>query len=308
MPRKPRPISTEKPYHVYCRGNYKQPLFADEGAAEAFLETLGQVAEIHGWEVYAVAIMRNHFHLCVRTPRGDLSEGMHRLLTRFATRFNRLRKEQGHVFQGRFNAKLAPEGLSTRRIIDYIHLNPFRAGLCGIEELRFFPGTSLAAYMEPEARGWLAATQAMERFLGFPDTEDGRRAYLVALAQVAIDDPKGEVFRRDWADALREEAEAAKRQPRGVAGPVPPEVLVERAERQRQLETSWEAEAGAALVDVGLAEDALAELAKAHPLKLEVARRLKARGATCGWIAWRLKAGTGASLRVVLSRSKGSGR
>lgn len=297
MPRKPRPISTEKPYHVYSRGNYKHPIFATEGARVAFLETLGEVAEMHGWEIYAVAIMPTHFHLCVRTPRGDLSEGMHRLLTRFAVRFNRFRKESGHVFQGRFHAKLAPIGMSARRIIDYIHLNPIRAGICGMEQLKTLEETSLAAYLDPSKRGWLAAKTAMESYLGFPDTEEGRQAYLATLAQEALDDPKGAVFREDWKAAMRDETEAAKRQPRGAAGPIKPEPGVERAERRRQLEARWETAALAALGKVGLTEDDLGKRAKGDPLKMEVALQLKAIGATCNWIAHRLQAGTAASLR-----------
>ncbi len=297
MPRKPRPISTEKPYHVYSRGNYKHPIFATEGARVAFWETLGEVAEMHGWEIYAVAIMPTHFHLCVRTPKGDLSAGMHRLLTRFAVRFNRLRKESGHVFQGRFHAKLATIGMSVRRIIDYIHLNPIRAGICDMQQLKTLKETSLAAYLDPSVRGWLATKTAMESYLGFPDTEEGRQAYLSTLAKVALDDPKGAVFRENWKAAMREEAEVAKHQPRGAAWAIKPEPGVERAERRRQLEASWEATASSALMKVGLTEEHLGIRAKGDPLKLEVARLLKASGATCSWIARRLQAGTAASLR-----------
>ena len=306
MPRKPRPISTEKPYHVYSRGNYKHPIFETEGARVAFWETLAEVAEMHGWEIYAVAIMPTHFHLCVRTPRGDLSAGMHRLLTRFAVRFNRLRKESGHVFQGRFSAKLAPTGISVRRIIDYIHLNPIRAGICDLQQLRKLGETSLAAYLDPTTRGWLATAKGMESYLGFPDTEEGRQAYLASLAQEALDDPKGAVFREDWKAAMRDEA--AMRQPRGAAGPVKPEPGIERAERQRQLEADWETTALSALKNAGLTESDLGKRPKGDPLKLDAARRLKARGATCAWIARRLQAGTTASLRVALCKSKGSGR
>lgn len=52
--------------------------------------------------------MPNHFHLLLRTPRGNLSIGMQWLLSTFATRFNQYRKESGHVFQGRYRYVVAP--------------------------------------------------------------------------------------------------------------------------------------------------------------------------------------------------------
>lgn len=42
--------------------------------------------------------MGNHYHLCIETPLGDLVDGMRWLQSTFANRFNRYRKENGHVF------------------------------------------------------------------------------------------------------------------------------------------------------------------------------------------------------------------
>jgi hypothetical protein len=46
--------------------------------------------------------MRNHYHLAVETPLGNLVPGMQWLQATFANRFNRLRGERGHLFQGRY--------------------------------------------------------------------------------------------------------------------------------------------------------------------------------------------------------------
>lgn len=301
MARKPRPIHTERVYHVFNRGNYKRPIFVEEGALEAFAKTLDETIENHGWEVYAYAIMPNHYHLCIRTPQGDLSEGMHRLLTRFCVRFNRLKKEEGHVFQGRFHAKVAPSGISVRRIIDYIHLNPARAGLFSIERLRLSGCTSLTAYLDAGERGRLAVSTAWERFLGYPDTEEGRQAYLLALTNAYLDDPKGDKFEREWKEALKEELAEAKTMSRGAPGPIRAELRKSSAERTQEREVRWEEWAKESMQRIGLTEESLPGLAKSDPLKLEVARRLKAREVNCSWIAKRLCAGTGASLRARLS-------
>ncbi len=51
--------------------------------------------------VHVHVIMSNHFHFALDTPRADLVEGMYWLQGTFATRFNRFRKERGHLFQSR---------------------------------------------------------------------------------------------------------------------------------------------------------------------------------------------------------------
>ena len=79
-----RSIRRENPdavYHVYSRGNYRAPIFADDRAAESFLRALEGTIRRAGWELYAYAIMPNHFHLMLRAPRANLSRGMQLMLS-----------------------------------------------------------------------------------------------------------------------------------------------------------------------------------------------------------------------------------
>ena len=91
-------------YHVINRGNYRADIFASDGARDAFEECLWEAYEKTGWRVHAYVIMRNHYHVALETPNGDLVAGMKWLQATFANRFNRFRKELGHVFQGRYQA------------------------------------------------------------------------------------------------------------------------------------------------------------------------------------------------------------
>lgn len=50
--------------------------------------------------------MGNHFHLFVRTPRANLSRFMQRLLSSYALYSRYKHRRPGHLFQGRFKAKL----------------------------------------------------------------------------------------------------------------------------------------------------------------------------------------------------------
>ncbi len=67
---------------------------------------LDETCEKAGWEVHAWCVMPNHFHLALATPRGNLVAGMPWLRSTFALRFNRYRRECGHLFQGRYKSLL----------------------------------------------------------------------------------------------------------------------------------------------------------------------------------------------------------
>jgi len=92
-------------YHVINRGNYRTALFQTAGARAAFEACLFEACAKSGWLLHAFVIMRTHFHLAIETPGGNLVSGMHWLQCTFATRFNRLRDERGHLFQGRYKAE-----------------------------------------------------------------------------------------------------------------------------------------------------------------------------------------------------------
>jgi REP element-mobilizing transposase RayT len=110
MPRKLRLQFPGAIYHVINRGNYRADVFETDGAKTSFLECLAEACGKSGWRVYAWCIMTNHYHLVLETTEPNLSEGMRWLQATFAARFNRYRKVNGHLFQGRFKAPLVEDG------------------------------------------------------------------------------------------------------------------------------------------------------------------------------------------------------
>jgi REP element-mobilizing transposase RayT len=63
------------------------------GAAQAFETALMQVVKRYEWRLHAYVLMTNHYHLALETPKPNLVDGMHWLQSTFATRFNRLLRE-----------------------------------------------------------------------------------------------------------------------------------------------------------------------------------------------------------------------
>jgi len=75
----PRSLRIEKEngvYHIINRGNYRQDLFINEGAYASFETCLFEACEKCGWVLEGFCVMTNHFHLVVRTPKGNLIYGM----------------------------------------------------------------------------------------------------------------------------------------------------------------------------------------------------------------------------------------
>jgi REP element-mobilizing transposase RayT len=73
--------------------------------------------------------MSNHYHLLLETPEANLAAGMSWLQNAYTRRINTQHGLWGHRLGGRYKAILVEPGESFRAVMDYIHLNPVRAGL-----------------------------------------------------------------------------------------------------------------------------------------------------------------------------------
>jgi REP element-mobilizing transposase RayT len=74
----PRPLRVEYPgaiYHVMSRGNRQKDIYLDDVDRQDFLKTLAEACQKTGFEIHAYCLMRNHFHLVVETPNGNLHMG-----------------------------------------------------------------------------------------------------------------------------------------------------------------------------------------------------------------------------------------
>ena len=75
-----RPLRIEIPdgiYHVTSRGIERRAIVRDDVDRNRWWQLLDVVATRRGWQVFAWAVMDNHYHVFLRTPAPDLSAGMH---------------------------------------------------------------------------------------------------------------------------------------------------------------------------------------------------------------------------------------
>lgn len=87
-----RPLRIEFPgatYHVMNRGLAVRPIFQTAADRATFLEGLGAVHARWGLQIFAYCLMRNHYHLCVQTPRVPLSRIMRHVDGVYTQHYNR---------------------------------------------------------------------------------------------------------------------------------------------------------------------------------------------------------------------------
>ena len=113
-----------------ARGNERSPIYRDDGDRRRFLELVAHVRERYRWRILAYCLMTNHYHLLVQTPEPNLARGMRQLNGVYAQWFNRRHGRVGHLFQGRYGARLVQADEHLLAAVRYIVRNPVRAGLC----------------------------------------------------------------------------------------------------------------------------------------------------------------------------------
>ena len=67
--------------------------------------------------------MGNHYHLLVKTPEANLGRAMRHINGLYTQRYNRLRKQDGPLFRGRYKAILVEEDSYQLQLSRYIRCN-----------------------------------------------------------------------------------------------------------------------------------------------------------------------------------------
>ena len=103
-----------------------------------------------GIRLYLFTLMSNHVHLVFETPTANCSAFMQSLLTAYTVYYNIRHQRHGHLFDGRYKAKLVEGDCASGEYLlalsRYVHLNPVRVGKLKDAPLaRTFHQTSAAA-------------------------------------------------------------------------------------------------------------------------------------------------------------------
>jgi putative transposase len=76
--------------------------------------------------LHSYCLMTNHLHLQIETTIDHIQHIMKELHSRYAIYLNLRFKTDGHVFQGRYGAKLIETDKYFLKVSHYIHRNPLK--------------------------------------------------------------------------------------------------------------------------------------------------------------------------------------
>jgi len=175
-------------YHCMARGNRREDIVFSDKDRDDFARLLSELVIRTGWEIYAWVLMSNHYHLVFRTPQPNLVEGMRWLQNTWTKRINARHGLWGHLFGGRYKSIIVEGDGHLAVLIDYVHLNPYRAGLVKIKDgLESYRWSSLPDYMKPPRKrsNWVKVEQgfAQRGYAGERAAE--RRRYFAHLEAIA---------------------------------------------------------------------------------------------------------------------------
>lgn len=141
-------------YHVTNRGVDRRDIVCDDADRREWFRLFNGVALRYGWRVFAKVLMTNHFHLFVKIPEPNLSAGLQAWESAYARYFNKRRKRDGALFQGRFHPVLVESDGHAWSVSRYVHLNPCRAGLAAAPEA--YRWSTYRFFVDPRgAPAWL---------------------------------------------------------------------------------------------------------------------------------------------------------
>jgi putative transposase len=136
MPRQPRVWYPGAMYHIVARGNRRTAIFYDHADFQTYLAILEDVRRIMPFILHSYCLMTNHIHLQLETLHHHIQYIMKEMHSRYA---------DGHVFQGRYGARLIEADTYFLEVSRYIHRNPLEAKM--VVNLGDYKWSSYSSYI-----------------------------------------------------------------------------------------------------------------------------------------------------------------
>lgn len=162
MARKVRRHQPSAFYHIILRGNNGQNIFFSDTDRSKFCILLQQGLERFPHFIHGFCLMRNHVHLVLQAGDGPISSFMHHLSSCYAQYINRTQHRKGHLFQDRYCDFLVNDEAYLLKLIQYVHLNPVRAGLVKMPENYLWSGHQ--TYIGKTKILWLTQEIVLKKF------------------------------------------------------------------------------------------------------------------------------------------------
>jgi len=192
----PIPLQSRQYYHIYNRGNNKEPLFLETRNYAYFLKLYAKYINPVA-ETYAYCLLSNHFHLLVRikdcqsfedwqslTP----SRAFSNLFSTYTKAFNKAYERTGSLFEKPFKRNIITDNQYLLHLITYIHCNPQKHGF--VDNFRDWPYSSYKLFTSNEKTS-IQRNEVLDWFGGKMGFED---AHTEEIAESTI----GTLIADDW--------------------------------------------------------------------------------------------------------------
>lgn len=145
----------ESLYHIYNRGNNKEPIFFISRNYDFFIEKVKTHLLPHV-QILAYCLMRNHFHFLVHTredfDKKSYGQDLKVMLRSYTRAINKQEERTGSLFQQHTKAKPIEDDNQRDRsypltCFHYIHQNPLKAGI--VQRMEDYKMTSYKEYLDP---------------------------------------------------------------------------------------------------------------------------------------------------------------
>jgi putative transposase len=180
MPRPPRNFFAGAIHHVYVRGNNQMPVLRDPQDHRFYRRLLLKAKDGFQLLFTRYTSMTNHVHFVViqREDTG-LAEAMQWVQSCYARYYNRRYHHSGHVWQGRYGARLIRNNADLLNVGRYVELNPVQAGM--VDTPDEYPWSSYHFYAKGHRNDLISMDPAYE---GLAETPAARQAVWRAFMQL----------------------------------------------------------------------------------------------------------------------------
>lgn len=299
-------------YHCSAKGFGGRPIVLDDADRDAHEKLASELVQRTGWEIFAWALLDDHYHMVMRTPEPNLVAGMKWFQNFWTKRFNARHDRTGPLYGGRYKSVLVQGDGHLSALIDHVHLNAFRAGLVTTVRLAAHPWSSLKDYLLPASsrRPWVRAAEGLAH-MGYDAEDSGDRLrYLEHLESIAIRKNGRPVLpeagrtlhstlRRGWylgGEAFRGHLLSVR-----TDAAAKPEVREHGAAMAQRL-------LKAGLAFAGLTYEGLEQLRKSDWRKRAIGRAIRLRTTVpTEWIASSLRMGVSSRVAALVARDPGPG-
>lgn len=161
-------------YHITLRGNHRERIFHGPEDFDRFERLLANLLADYQLRVHAFCWMPNHVHLAMQVGPIPLARPMARLASTFARQQHQRVPTTGHLFERRYFAALVDSERYLFKLVQYIHLNPVRAGI--VTTPGQYRWSSHRHYLGLVNQPWLTTNTLLAMLAN--DTKSARLTYL----------------------------------------------------------------------------------------------------------------------------------